>query len=72
MNDTLEHALEHEIERWWPRLSIEAKHRILADLGAELDPLTCAEIEALVGAPAPKSLTAAERMFIITQMEAVD
>ena len=61
-----------EIERWWPHLSIEAKHRLLAELGADLDAETAAEIEALTGGTAPERLTPAEQQFVITQIEAVD
>ena len=68
MNDTL----GHEIERWWPHLSIEAKHRLLTDLDGEIDATTAAEIEAIVGGPVDPSLSPAERVFIRTQMEAVD
>ncbi|MCD2443553.1 hypothetical protein LQ757_14830 [Agromyces sp. SYSU K20354] len=62
----------HEIERWWPHLSIAAKHRLLNDLDGEIDAATAAEIETLVGAPVDTSLSTAERDFIRTQMEAVD
>lgn len=68
MNDTF----GHEIERWWPHLSIEAKHRLLNDLDGEIDQATAVEIEALVGGPVEPSLSPAERAFIRTQMEAVD
>ena len=68
MNDTL----GHEIERWWPHLSIEAKHRLLGDLDGEIDAATAAEIEAIIGGPVDTSLSRAERDFIRTQMEAVD
>ncbi len=68
MNDTV----GHEIERWWPHLSIEAKHRLLVDLDGEIDAETAAEIEAIVGGPVDGSLSPAERAFIRTQMEAVD
>jgi len=68
MNDTL----GHEIERWWPHLSIAAKHRLLGDLDGEIDAATVAEIEAITGGPVDTSLSRAERDFIRTQMEAVD
>ncbi|GAA1808583.1 hypothetical protein [Agromyces neolithicus] len=67
--------LEHEIERWWPRLSIDAKHRLLAHLEDPetlIDAETAVEIEELVGAPVADRLTPAERTFIRTQIEAVD
>ena len=68
MNDTL----GHEIERWWPHLSIDAKHRLLVDLDGEIDEVTVAEIEEIVGGPVDTTLSPAERDFIRTQMEAVD
>ena len=61
-----------EIERWWPHLSIEAKHRLLAELDAALDAETVAEIESITGGTAPDRLTPAEQRFVITQIEAVD
>ena len=61
-----------EIERWWPHLSIEAKHRLLAELDADLDAETVAEIESLTDGTAPDRLTPAEQRFVITQIEAVD
>jgi hypothetical protein len=61
-----------EIERWWPHLSIEAKHRMLVELDASLDAETVAEIEALTGATAPDRLTPAEQRYVMTQIEAVD
>jgi hypothetical protein len=68
MNDTL----GHEIERWWPHLSIEAKHRLLNDLDGEIDEATSAEIEEIVGGPVDTSLSRSDRDFIRTQVEAVD
>ncbi|MFB6612404.1 hypothetical protein ACFCVO_18930 [Agromyces sp. NPDC056379] len=59
-------------ERWWPKLSIGAKHRLLADLDARIDADTAAEIEELCGVPPGERLDAAARAFIITQIEAVD
>lgn len=61
-----------EIERWWPHLSIEAKHRLLAELDAALDAETVAEIESITGGTAPDRLTLAEQRFVLTQIEAVD
>ena len=61
-----------EIERWWPHLSIEAKHRLLAELDAAIDAETVAEIEALTGGMAPDRLTLVEQRYVITQIEAVD
>ena len=65
-------AARAEIERWWPYLSIDAKHRLLARLEADLDAETAAEIVSLTGAAAPVRLTLAEQQFVITQIEAVD
>jgi hypothetical protein len=60
------------IERWWPHLSIEAKHRLLAELGGPVDDETAAEIESITGASAPERLTIAEQQYVRTQIEAVD
>ncbi|AWB94985.1 hypothetical protein DCE93_04345 [Agromyces badenianii] len=60
------------IERWWPHLSIPAKHRLLADLDAALDAQTVDEIETITGGTAPTRLSPAERDFVRTQVEAVD
>lgn len=69
-NDTT--AGRSEIERWWPHLSIDAKHRLLADLDGPVDDETAAEIESITGAGAPERLTAAEQQFVRTQIEPVD
>jgi hypothetical protein len=69
-NEGLAHDVA--IERWWPQLSIEAKHRLLADLAAEIDAETAAEIESLTGGTAPDRLTPAEQSYVLTQIEAVD
>jgi hypothetical protein len=61
-----------EIERWWPHLSIEAKHRLLAELDGPVDAETAAEIESLTGGTAPDRLTPAEQQYVATQIEAVD
>ncbi|HET8779692.1 MAG TPA: hypothetical protein VFM66_06425 [Agromyces sp.] len=61
-----------EIERWWPHLSIDAKHRMLAELDGPIDAETAAEIESITGSEAPERLTAGEQQFVRTQMEAVD
>ena len=61
-----------EIERWWPHLSIDAKHRLLANLDGPLGDVTAAEIESITGRSAPERLTAAEQQFVRTQIEAVD
>ncbi|MCD5345072.1 hypothetical protein PX701_09075 [Agromyces sp. H3Y2-19a] len=60
------------IERWWPHLSIRARHRVLDDLTGPLDELVVAEIVAITGASAPDRLTEAEQRFVLTQIEAVD
>ena len=59
------------VERWWPHLSIKAKHRLLADLDGPIDDETAAEIEAIHGS-APERLSPAAQAFIRTQIEAVD
>ena len=64
-----EHA---EIERWWPHLSIDAKHRLLAELDGPIDTATADEIESITGVEAPERLSGAEQQFVRTQMEAVD
>jgi hypothetical protein len=60
------------IERWWPHLSIDAKHRLLAELEGPVDADTAAEIESITGGEAPERLSAGEQQFVQTQMEAVD
>jgi hypothetical protein len=60
------------IERWWPKLSIRARHRVLDDLDAEIDADTAAEIESLTGEAAPDRLTASEQAYVRTQIEPVD
>jgi hypothetical protein len=61
-----------DAERWWPHLSIDAKHAILADLEGELPDAVREEIAAQLGEPAPERLGAADRAYIRTQVEAVD
>ncbi|MFD4422346.1 hypothetical protein ACFWN7_12710 [Agromyces sp. NPDC058484] len=61
-----------EIERWWPHLSIDAKHRLLAELDGPIDVETAAEIESISGGGAPERLSPGEQRFVLTQMEAVD
>ena len=63
---------ESNIEAWWPRLSIAAKHRLLADLDAPIDAATGQEIESLTGRKPPLRLTRDEADFIRTQIEPVD
>lgn len=66
-------AVEHaSIERWWPRLSIESKHRLLAELTADIDAETASEIESITGVGAPERLSPDEQQFVRTQIEPVD
>jgi hypothetical protein len=60
------------IERWWPHLSIEGKHRLLAELDAPIDAETAAEIASITGEDAPERLTPAEQRYVQTQIEPVD
>jgi hypothetical protein len=60
------------IERWWPHLSIGAKHRLLADLDGPIDAETAAEIERIHGVAPGERLTPAAQDFVRTQIEAVD
>ncbi|GAA1779780.1 hypothetical protein [Agromyces lapidis] len=60
------------IEDWWPKLSINSKHRILEDLEAPIHAEVAAEIERLTVGPAPDLLSPAERRFVLTQIEPVD
>ncbi|MDF2992450.1 MAG: hypothetical protein K0S37_2964 [Microbacterium sp.] len=68
------------VERWWPPLPIEAKHRVLAAIEEAgdadevvLDDGLVAEIAEIDGSgEAPARLTSHERDFIRTQTEAVD
>ncbi|HET6672181.1 MAG TPA: hypothetical protein VFG92_02295 [Agromyces sp.] len=61
-----------EIERWWPHLSIDAKHRLLAELDGPVDSETAEEIRSITGGEAPERLSLAEQQFVLTQTEAVD
>lgn len=60
------------IERWWPHLSISARHHVLDDLSGPLDETVSREIEAITGASAPERLTESEQRYVLTQIEAVD
>lgn len=62
---------ETDAERWWPHLSIDAKHAILADPDRPLPDGVRREIEALGGASTER-LTDEDVQFIRTQIEAVD
>ena len=67
-----------EIERWWPHLSIEARHLVLRDLDAELEASVVIEIaeiaerDGFADASVPTRLDARERDFVLTQIDAVD
>ncbi|MFF2493965.1 hypothetical protein [Agromyces sp. NPDC058064] len=65
-------AARPSIEDWWPRLSIHAKHLLLADLEAPVHEDVAAEIERITGAHAPDLLSHEERRFVLTQIEPVD
>ncbi len=60
------------IERWWPKLSIGSKHRILEALDEPIDARTADEIASITGRPAPERLTNAEQAYVRTQIEPVD
>ena len=60
-----------DAERWWPHLSIDAKHAILADPEAALPDDVRSEIAEL-GGDAPERLAPGDVQFIRTQIEAVD
>ena len=61
-----------DIERWWPHLSIDAKHAVLADPAGPLAEVVRQEISAMTGGPAPERLDADDVDYIRTQVEAVD
>jgi hypothetical protein len=65
------------IEQWWPHLDIMHKHQILADLDAALSPVAIEAVWGLTGETPPFAggtvhLSAAEKSYILTQVEAVD
>ncbi|WP_341953835.1 hypothetical protein [Salinibacterium sp. TMP30] len=63
------------IERWWPELSITAKHELQEDLEGKISNLVLKEIEALLACSLPRSrqhLSESDRAFIKTQIEIVD
>jgi hypothetical protein len=64
-----EHATD--AERWWPHLSIESKHAILADPEGALPEGVRREIAEL-GGEASERLEPGDVQFIRTQIEAVD
>jgi hypothetical protein len=67
-----------EIERWWPHLTIEARHLVLRDLDAELEASVVVEIveiaerDGFADASIPTRLDPRERDYVLTQIEAVD
>ncbi|MGR0320674.1 hypothetical protein [Agromyces sp. ZXT2-3] len=63
---------EGRIEDWWPRLSIEGKHAILADPDAPLGDGVRAEIVELTGRAAPERLDRSDVDYVTTQIESVD
>lgn len=67
---------ELAIERWWPLLGIEEKHRLLETIDepdAALDPVVAVEIRRIVGGvDLPAGLDESARDFIRTQIETVD
>ncbi len=62
------------IERWWPHLSVGARHALLIDLGDPIGPEVRAEIGLITGRaiPAGTRLDDGEIAFIRTQQEPVD
>ncbi|WP_307842840.1 hypothetical protein [Salinibacterium sp. NK8237] len=63
------------IERWWPELSISAKHALQEDLHGEISATVLEEIGTLAGSTvpaAPQHLNDDERAYIATQTEIVD
>jgi hypothetical protein len=61
-----------DAERWWPHLSIDAKHAILVDPDGPLPESVRREIARLSGGEAPERLPAEDVQFIRTQIEPVD
>lgn len=63
------------IERWWPELSISAKHSIYRDPRGELSGSVLNEISGISGSDsltAPRRLSDDQRDYIATQTEFVD
>ncbi|MGV8858916.1 hypothetical protein [Rhodoglobus sp.] len=63
------------IERWWPELTISAKHELQKDLHGEISESVLNEIETLSASTLPKvplRFNDDERAFIKTQTEIVD
>ncbi|WP_309105238.1 hypothetical protein [Microbacterium sp.] len=65
-------AEQASIERWWPKLSIGAKHRLLEALDEPLDAQTAEEIASITGRAAPERLSNSDQAFVRTQIEPVD
>lgn len=74
-------TVEHNrlaIERWWPHLSIDARHLVLRDLDGDFEASVVVEIVEIAertdqaDATIPTRLDARERDYVLTQMEAVD
>ncbi|KZE93512.1 hypothetical protein AVP42_01798 [Agromyces sp. NDB4Y10] len=61
-----------DAERWWPHVSIEAKHAILDDLEGDLPENVRREIAEHSDGEAPERLSDADVRFIRTQIEPVD
>lgn len=73
MTDHDNHGAQPPIRRWWPHLSIEAKHAVLADPRRPLTEAVLDEIEHITGQrPDRDRLDDEERDFVETQTEAVD
>jgi len=62
------------IETWWPRLSVEARHEVLAAPDVPLSERVRGEIRALTGTDVTEGvvLDEHERGFVATQQETVD
>lgn len=62
------------IHEWWPRLSIEARHEMIASGSLRLDEAVREEIRTITGAVvgAEEELSDQDLDYARTQMEAVD
>lgn len=67
-----EHEQGIHAERWWPQLSITAKHHLLEDLDGDLDDVVRDEISKITGEEAGDRLGDSDKAFIRTQIEPVD
>lgn len=63
-----------DIHKWWPKLSIEAKHELVEARGMSLSNTVREEIAAITGEeiPSDAALTRDDVEFIETQREQVD